>query len=124
MSRISKIIIGYGVFLIVAGVLGFLSNPEKAKTALMSGGFFGMVSIVVGILARRGLARSFTISLSLVLFLGTVFVWRASVSWMSSAGGQSEKLFAAVLISVMLFASALASVLLVKTRYRQSESTS
>lgn len=111
--------IGYGVFLIVAGVLGFLSNPEKAKTALMSGGLFGMISIAVGILANREMSRAFPISLSLVLFLGTVFVWRASVSWMTFAGGQSDKLFAAVLISVMLFASALASVLLLNLRHRQ-----
>ena len=38
-------------------------------------------------------------------FLGLTFTWRAAVSWMAVAGGQSEKLVAAVLISSMLAAS-------------------
>ena len=33
----------YGGFLIVMGLAGYLSNPEKAKTALMSGGTFGEI---------------------------------------------------------------------------------
>ena len=43
----------YGAFLIVMGLLGYLSNPEKAKTALMSGGTFGALSIVWGVLASE-----------------------------------------------------------------------
>ena len=39
-------LIFYGAFLIVMGLAGYLSNPEKAKTALMSGGAFGALSIL------------------------------------------------------------------------------
>ena len=51
-----KYVIGYGVFLIVIGLLGFASNPEKAKTALMSGGLFGTLSIIWGGLMAKGIA--------------------------------------------------------------------
>lgn len=43
----------YGAFLIVIGLLGYLSNPEKAKTALMSGGTFGALSILWGVLGAH-----------------------------------------------------------------------
>ncbi len=45
----------YGAFLIGCGALGYWSNPEKAKTALMSGGTFGALSILWGVLGARGL---------------------------------------------------------------------
>ena len=41
-------------YLIVMGLVGYLSNPEKAKTALMSGGTFGALSILWGVLGARG----------------------------------------------------------------------
>ena len=37
---------GYGLFLISMGLAGYASNPDKAKTALMSGGTFGAFSIL------------------------------------------------------------------------------
>ena len=46
--------IAYGLFLIACGLAGFLSNPEKAKTALISGGTFGALSILWGVLMARG----------------------------------------------------------------------
>lgn len=51
-SKTAGYLIFYGAFLIFMGLLGYLSNPEKAKTALMSGGTFGVLSILWGV-ARR-----------------------------------------------------------------------
>ena len=57
-SKTAGYLICYGAFLIVMGLLGYLSNPEKAKTALMSGGTFGALSILWGVLGARGVQWS------------------------------------------------------------------
>lgn len=114
MKKNASILIGYGLFLILIGLLGFLSNPEKAKTALMSGGTFGLLSIGLGFLALKGWSKARPIALGMCLFLGVVFIWRSSVSWMAVAGGQSEKTLAAVLISSMLAATIFLAVMLLR----------
>lgn len=96
----------YGGFLILAGVAGFLSNPEKAKTALMSGGTFGTLSILWGVLSARGVSWSRSAAMGTLIFLTVVFSWRAFAGWAMVLDGRSEKLFAASLISVMLAATA------------------
>ena len=95
----------YGAFLMVMGLLGFLSNPEKAKTALMSGGTFGLLSILWGVLGARGFRWSRVAAIITTGLLALVFVWRASVGWLTVLNGNREKLFAAVLITLMLAAS-------------------
>ena len=114
MKQTSTLLIGYGLFLILAGIAGFLSNPEKAQTALISGGVFGTLSIGIGFLAKRGWGKARGMGLGLAGFLGAVFLWRASVSWMAVVDGQSEKVVAAALISAMLIASVLLFVLLLR----------
>ena len=57
-TKVARWLILYGIFLLLAGLVGYLSNPEKAKTAMMSGGTFGALSILWGILYVRGLAWS------------------------------------------------------------------
>ena len=47
-TKTAGYLILYGSFLIVMGLTGYLSNPEKAKTALMSGGTFGARSRFCG----------------------------------------------------------------------------
>jgi uncharacterized membrane protein (UPF0136 family) len=101
----AKWMIAYGIFLVLMGGAGFLSNPEKAKTALMSGGTFGGLAVVLGWLAQRGAAWPRAAALALTTMLTGVFCWRSSVSWMAFAGGQSEKLVAALLITAMGIAS-------------------
>ena len=96
----------YGGFLMVMGLVGYLSNPEKAKTALMSGGTFGALSILWGVLGARGVRWSLPAAVTTTGLLALVFAWRASVGWLAVFDGQSEKLFAAVLITAMLAASA------------------
>ena len=95
-------LIFYGAFLIVMGLIGYLSNPEKAKTALMSGGTFGALSILWGVLGARGVRWSLPAAIVTTVFLTLVFTWRATV-----LDGKSEKMFTAILITLMLTASAL-----------------
>lgn len=109
-------LICYGLFLILAGLAGFLSNPEKAKTALMSGGTFGLIQIVLGTVAIKGWRWARGVGIGVTVFLALTFTWRASVGWMAVAGGESEKLFAASLISVMLAASLAAILMLLKQK--------
>ena len=113
-TRLGYWMMGYGLFLIAMGLAGYASNPEKAKTALMSGGTFGALSILWGWLMTRGFAWSRWAGCATTAFLVVVFSWRASVSWMAFANGAADKLTAAVLITAMDAASILMLVALVR----------
>lgn len=113
-------LVAYGVFLVAVGVAGYLSNPEKAKTALASGGTFGGLSALWGVLVLRGVGWAPRAALVTTSLLSAVFVWRASMGWMAVAGGQAEKRTAAVLISLMLCAS-LATLIRLKAASRGAD---
>ena len=115
-KKIARGLILYGAFLILAGLAGYVSNPEKAKTALMSGGMFGALSILWGILEMRGFSWSKMVALASTGFLALIFTWRSTVGWLAVMDGNSEKLFAAALISLMLMASVAMLVVLLKER--------
>ena len=114
--KVGPILILFGLFLILAGLAGYLSNPEKAKTALMSGGTFGLLQIGLGSLWLKGWKPAGMIGVAVACLLAAVFTWRSSVSWMAVAEGQSEKLFAAVLITSMLIASVVAVFFVLRAR--------
>lgn len=124
MTKLARWVILYGVFLIFAGAAGYLSNPEKAKTALLSGGTFGVLSILWGVLIAKGFAWSRKTALITTGFLTLVFTWRAAVGWLAVLNGNSDKFFTASLISLMLAASVAmlvvltASALMVRDRSR------
>ena len=115
-TKTAGYLILYGAFLILAGLAGYLSNPEKAKTALMSGGMFGALSILWGVLGARGVRWSLPAARVTTGLLVLVFAWRASVGWLAVFDGKLEKLFAASLITVMLAGSALMLPALMKAR--------
>ncbi len=104
--KLQTLVIAYGVFLIGIGIAGFASNPEKAKTALLSGGTFGLLSIGWGVLMYRGVAWPRSAALVTTAFLTLIFGWRATASWIAVAAGE-PKFTAALLISAMLLASLL-----------------
>jgi uncharacterized membrane protein (UPF0136 family) len=99
-----KFVVVYGVFLIVIGLLGFASNPEKAKTALMSGGLFGSLSIIWGVLMSKGFGWARYAAIVTTSLLSIVFAARAFIGWKAFIDGE-PKLIAASLISSMLVAS-------------------
>jgi uncharacterized membrane protein (UPF0136 family) len=118
VRRIALVLCAYGIFLMLAGLTGYLSNPEKAKTALLSGGTFGLLNLALAFLALRGWKPSVPIALGTAVFLGIVFTWRSTASWMAFAGGQEEKRVAAMIISTMLAATVALVVFLIRTRAR------
>jgi len=116
-------LIFYGGFLILAGLAGYLLNPEKAKTALMSGGTFGALSILWGVLGARGVRWSLPAAIVTTGFLALVFAWRASVGWLAVMDGNSEKLMAASLITLMLSASVVMLPILFRARSSRKSET-
>jgi len=113
----------YGYFLIAAGVVGWLSNPEKAQTALISGGTFGATAAMLGFIAASGRRWALGVTLALTVMLGMVFTIRSSISWRAVLAGNEDKLFAAGLITAMLVASvALLPVLIHELRKKTGPS--
>lgn len=103
-KRLGAWMIGYGVFLAAMGVTGYLSNPGKAATALVSGGTFGALSIAWGVLLRRGMGWARWAALATTGLLTAVFAWRGTASWTAVQAGQ-PKLVAALVITAMGLAS-------------------
>ena len=120
MNKTGHWIIAYGCFLIIIGLIGFLSNPEKAKTALISGGTFGTLSIIWGYLALRQVSWAVTAAFVTSCFLTAIFIWRASASWMAVRQGDPTKQVAAVLITLMLVASLALLALLYQRRTKRA----
>ena len=105
LPSLSWWLLGYGAFVFSMGVIGYLSNPEKAVTALKSGGMVAGLAVVwaMGWLCQRRWAL-FGAAATLGL-VGAAFVWRSTVSWMAYFSGESQKLPAALLITAMLVAT-------------------
>jgi hypothetical protein len=110
-----KIVVIYGVFLMAVGVTGFLSNPEKAKTALISGGLFGSLSIGWGLLMAKGFGWARWGALGMTAFLSLIFGWRAWAGWAAVSAGEPKQT-AAMLITSMLVASLLLLPFLIRGR--------
>lgn len=100
----SKWLIGYGVFLFLCGLAGFLSNPTAAKTALISGSMFGGLSVAWGVLLGKGFNFAKWAALVTTFLLCGVFSWRSFISWQKVMADE-PKAFAASLITLMLIGS-------------------
>jgi len=92
----------FGIFLILLGAIGYVTHPEKASSALISGGGFGALWILWGILSAKGVRWSCLAALATTLLLTLACVWRASLGWLAVAHGQPENAFACVIITLML----------------------
>ena len=65
----------------------------------------------------QGLGWARMAALGCTGFLASVFTWRAAAGWMAYSAGQ-PKLFAAILITLMLAGSLISIGVLVKNRHR------
>ncbi len=111
-AKLGPWVLGYGAFLVAMGMAGYLSNPEKAATALVSGGTFGGLSMLWGFLIGRGSGWARWAAAGTTALLTAVFAWRGTVSWLAVLGGQEEKVIAALIITAMGVASVVTLVVL------------
>ncbi|MEO7989727.1 MAG: hypothetical protein ABI663_09315 [Chryseolinea sp.] len=68
----------YGIFLISCGVGSVIFIGPKAKTALMSGGISGLLSILIAHFIGNGSAYAPTFGIILPGALFIVFAWRST----------------------------------------------
>jgi hypothetical protein len=107
-QHLPQILACYGVFLIGCGITAVIFIGLKAKTALLSGGMSGTLSILIAWLISRQMQGAEIAGLLLSLALFIVFSWRATKTLhgifdMLSAGheGLKGKGIAFLIISLM-----------------------
>ena len=123
-SIVATRLICYGIFLFSIAIAAVSYDPRTdtfgfyapAKTALFSGGICGGLSILWGILLRRGLQWPLRAAIASTLVFLAAFTWRSTVGWLAVASGDTHKWFAATLITFMWTASAALVVFLVRSR--------
>lgn len=117
-------LIRYGLFLMGVAVVAVMYIPKTgqiafnpaAKTALISGGICGGLSILWGVLLGRGNAWARTAAIVSSLVFLAAFTWRSIAGWMAFAGGQAEKWYASTLITCMCIATVALVALLIRNR--------
>lgn len=116
--RTSSILIAYGLFLIVCGVLGWAASgfEERAKTAILSGGTSGLLMLTLGLFQQRRRMESLRPAGALFAGLyGGVFSWRSIVAWGDVSAGE-PKAMVATLLTLMAIASFGTVILLLRSR--------
>jgi len=68
----------YGWFLITCGIVSVIFIGRKAKTALLSGGLSGIISLVIAYLNREPSTATLLAALLIPLALFVVFAWRSA----------------------------------------------
>ncbi len=100
-KRLGTLLIGYGVFLMASGLIGFEMTRETSTSSLFNGGVFGTLLVVLGILHRQGRMWTHPASLSAAAIFTLTFVWRTALQWHEIANGDATRVNIAVLLSVM-----------------------
>lgn len=77
-NMLSTLLYFYGSFLIVCGIVSVIFIGLKAKTALISGGMSGCISLFIGYLISTNAAGARLAGIFVSLALFCVFSWRST----------------------------------------------
>ncbi len=114
VKQLGNLLIGYGVFLIAAGIVGFELTGETSASSILNGGLFGSLVVVLGLLHRQGRMWTHPAALSATGIFLLTFVWRASIKWYGAATGDLSVVSIAVLLTVMSAVSAIVVAVLLR----------
>jgi hypothetical protein len=78
MHPIANLMVFYGLFLILCGIISVIFIGMKAKTALISGGSSGALSLLFAWYMDQMQTWAFIAGIILTLGLSIVFAWRAT----------------------------------------------
>ena len=111
-KQLGVLLIVYGAFLVLAGVVGFELTGETSASSILNGGLFGTFVSILGMLHRQGRMWTHPAALSASAIFLLTFVWRASVKWHAVALGANEVVSIAVLLTIMSVVSAVVVAIL------------
>lgn len=97
----ASLLIAYGIFLTVSGVAGYFATHATSTSALLNGGVFGALMIVLGLTIRRGRMWTYPAAASAAVIFTLTFAWRSALQWFSVLQGNDDKLLVAVLLTIM-----------------------
>lgn len=113
----SRLLVLYGVFLVLSGLLGYAATHATSTSALLNGGVFGSLMIVLGVLIRQGRMWTYPAALAASVIFAITFAWRGALQWQLWWQGDADRLVVATLLTVMFTVSA-AVVRILASRYR------
>lgn len=111
-KRLGSILVAYGLFLVLAGVVGFEITKETSRSSLFNGTIFGTLVVILGFLHRQGRMWTHPASLSASAIFTLTFVWRAIVQWLDVTSGDVTRVNIAALLSLMAVVSAVVTAIL------------
>lgn len=114
MKRLGLVVLAYGMFLILCGLLGYTLTRETSTSAILNGVVFGTLMVVMGMLLRQGRPWTLPASLSATAIFTLTFVWRGAVQWTHVAEQGSQALPIAALLTLMTLVSAAVAAVLFK----------
>jgi hypothetical protein len=103
-SKMALYVLTHGVGLIALGLLLHRVAPETAQVTLVTGFAAGGLCALWGVLGLLGQRRRVGVVLTLIP-TSLVLLTQAVNGWMGPGPGQSERLLAATLVTVMFVAS-------------------
>ncbi|MFT2007853.1 hypothetical protein ACMA1I_04195 [Pontibacter sp. 13R65] len=73
----------FGLFLIGCGIISVLFLGWKAKTALVSGGTFGLLALIAGHFLNQAQSWALYLGVAEAALLTGIFAWRASAAFLT-----------------------------------------
>ncbi|MBL7997349.1 MAG: hypothetical protein JNL32_01805 [Candidatus Kapabacteria bacterium] len=115
--KIGTYLLAYSVFLFIAGITGYLMNPDHAITSL-AGGTAGAVFIAaLSRLYRKNILWAQSGVHAILAVFSLTFLWRGATQWwIVIAHGTTEKTGIALLLTALFVVSLLLGVLIVRLR--------
>lgn len=112
--HIGNLLVLYGLFLFLCGILGYLATRETSTSSLLNGGIFGTLMCIGGLLGRQGRMWTLPAAVSATAVFTLTFLWRGSLQWYHTVTDDASRWLVSVLLTLMLFASGIMLAILLK----------
>jgi len=112
---ISSMLIAYGLFLVLCGVLGFVLTRETSTSSLLNGGVFGSLLAVLGVIGRSGKMWTFPAALSATAIFTLTFLWRGALQVYVAVTQDPSRWPVVALLILMACASVIVLVTMIRS---------
>ena len=113
-QRPGPVVVFYGAFLILCGVMGFFLTGESSTSSIVNGVVFGSLMVVMGFLLSHGRPWTLPASTSATGIFTVTFAWRGVLEWYRVLRNGDDRVEIAVLLTIMFVVSLGLALLLIQ----------